>query len=282
MSARNMGSFSSARFTGSSSAGASTTLVVTNLGGTLINGQSLSDAGGVITAGTTVSSFTLDGTNATIIMSASFDLGTTGVNIIAGIPANPSTGSPVTMNPFNGPKSSLFDFDNLKFDITSSTYGATTAKSSQQLTGMPSTGGLSTGIGLALGHIIGQAFPTVAPIIVEGFNDNSVPGVTLPDNSTAATTSVLVAIGGGRSDAMSNGIAATNPYTIAPLMGFGNSASRDGGTAGRGFAMKTVTATGTVANGSAIEAGFNNRTGVSVTIGQSAFGQNTTQTAAIS
>lgn len=289
MPAANMGSISHSAFTGSSSAGSSVTLVATNIRGALVNGQTLSDAGGVITAGTTISSFVIDGTNATITMSAAFDLGAAGVNIRAGAAANPSSGSPVIMNPFTGQKSALFDFDTVKFDITSSTYGTTTAKSSKELTAQTSTGGAVTGIGFGGGHVIGQAFPSSNPIAVEGFNDNYVPGVTMPDGTTAATTSVLMAIGGGRSTPMNNSgtsganqIDVSNPYTIAPIVGFGNSGSRDGGTAGRGFALKTVTATGTVANGSAVETGFNNRSGVSVTTGQSVFGQNTTQTAAIS
>jgi hypothetical protein len=66
------------------------------------------------------------------------------------------------------------------------------------------------------------------------------------------------------------------------MAGFGNGGSRDAGAgpAFTGFGAKMVTATAIVANGAAIEAGYVNRSGVSMAIGQSAFGSSTTANAA--
>lgn len=176
------------------------------------------------------------------------------------LPANPATGKFVMINPFSGPKGSPFDRDQ---------------------TGNASTGALNTGIGFGCNHIIGPTAPQ--SIKDAGFNDDYTPGVTLPSGS-AATLATLTCIGGGKSGAATNGIAATSPYNVQPLLGFGEGCSRDAGAgpAFTGFATKTVTATGTVANGAAIEANWLNRNPVSMTTTQSAFGSNNAASAAVS
>ena len=147
------------------------------------------------------------------------------------------------------------------FDALSGPEGSPFAGGTDNL----STGGLSTGIGFG-GESVFQALKEA------GFSDDYTPGVTLPDGN-ASSTSILVYIGGGRSTANADGDAPEDPYTAnqVALCGAGNGASRDGG-AGTGFRVKSVTATGTVANGAAVETGFLNRTGGSITIGQSIFG----------
>ena len=187
------------------------------------------------------------------------------------VPAsNPSTGVFVIMNPFSGPKGSPFDAKQI--DPTS-----------KLLVAAPnnfSTGALNTGIGFGSPPIIGPTAP--ASIKAAGFNDDYTPGVTLP-GGTAATDARLTCIGGGKSTATVNGIAPTVPYKAQPLLGFGNGGSRDAGAgpAFTGFGIKTVTATATVANGAAVEAGFLNRSGVSITTGQSVFGSNPAASAAV-
>jgi hypothetical protein len=61
----------------------------------------------------------------------------------------------------------------------------------------------------------------------------------------------------------------------------GNVGSRDAGAgpAYTGFSTKMVTATGAVANGAAVEAGFTNRSGVALVTGQSVFGSSTAASA---
>jgi hypothetical protein len=173
--------------------------------------------------------------------------------------ANPSAGKKVLFSSFSGPKGSPFDNDE---------------------SGNASTGAICTGIGFGSPPIIGPTAPQ--SIKDAGFNDSYVPGVTLPDGN-AATTSILTAIGGGKSTANVDGNAPTVPYTAGfGLLGAGNGGSRDAGAgpAFTGFELKMVTATGTVANGSAVETGFNNRSGVSITVGQSVFGSATAASAA--
>lgn len=184
--------------------------------------------------------------------------------------ANPSTGVFVIMNPFSGPKGSPFDAKQI--DPTS-----------RLLVAAPnnfSTGALNTGIGFGSPPIIGPTAP--ASIKAAGFNDDYTPGVTLP-GGTAATDARLTCIGGGKSTATVNGVAPTVPYNAQPLLGFGTGGSRDAGAgpAFTGFSLKTVTATATVANGAAVETGFINRSGVSITNGQSVFGSNTAASAAV-
>lgn len=165
-----------------------------------------------------------------------------------------SAGQAVLCSPFSGPTGSPFDRDS---------------------SGSYSTGALDTGIGFG-------SNASLSAISGSGFTDDYTPGVTMPDG-TASTTAILTAIGGGKSDATANGIAATNPYVAQPLLAFGQGALRDAGAgpAFTGHACKLVTATGTVANGSAIEAGFENRTGSTITTGLSAFGMATANSPAV-
>lgn len=173
------------------------------------------------------------------------------------VPANPATGKFVMMDPLSGPKGSPKDKDQ---------------------SGNYSTGALCTGIGFGATQIIA---PGVPAIDAAGFDDDYTPGVTRP-NGVAATTAILLYIGGGK-NTVSGGISTPAPYAVQPILGFGGGGSRDAGAgpAFTGFAVKMVTAAATVANGAAIETGFINRTGVSMTTGQSAFGSSTTASAAV-
>jgi hypothetical protein len=150
-------------------------------------------------------------------------------------------------DPLSGPKGSPFDKDNAENDTT---------------------GALATGIGFGSPPIFGLTAP--ASIQAAGFNDDYTPGVTKPDG-TASPDSTLVYIGGGKSDP--TGL--SNPYTAGFALGMaGNGGSRDGGAgpAFTAFPAKTVTATGAVAPGAAVEAGFINRSGEALVTGQSVFG----------
>jgi hypothetical protein len=199
--------------------------------------------------------------------------------------ANPGDGNAVIFDPLSGPKGSPFDGDTQTDIIT----GTVTPR------GGCSTGALSTGIGITSEVLIRtpnlgpQSIPGVtAPnqIWRGGFEDNLTPGEVPtysaggppPVVASSAINSAKMYIGGGRSDANVNGAAAPNPYTDGvAICGAGNGGARDGGAgpAYTGFPLKMVTATGTVANGAAIETGFNNRTGASMVTGQSTFGSAT-------
>lgn len=174
-------------------------------------------------------------------------------------PSNPSAGKTVLMNPFSGPKGSPFDRDQ---------------------TGNHSTGALNTGIGFGANFIVGPTAPQ--SIKDRGFSDDYIPGVSLP-SGVLATDAKLTCIGGGKSTACVNGIAPTVPYAVQPLLAFGEGGSRDAGAgpAYTGFAIKMVTATGTVAEDAAIEAGFLNRNTSAMVSGQSAFGNSNTASAAV-
>ena len=169
--------------------------------------------------------------------------------------ANPSAGRFVIFDLLSGPKGSPKDKDQA---------------------GNASTGALSTGLGFGGGHIVGVTAP--ASIQAAGFTDDYTPGVTKPDG-TASANSTLMYIGGGKS----NNLGAPVPYVAGfGIGGAGNGGSRDAGAgpAFTGFNEKMLTATGGVANGAAIEAGFVNRTGLAMLIGQSAFGSATAASAA--
>lgn len=169
--------------------------------------------------------------------------------------ANPSAGRKVMFDLLSGPKGSPFDKD---------------------AAGNATTGGLSTGIGFGSPPIVGLTAP--ASIQAAGFTDDYTPGVTKPNGVASADSSIMY-IGGGRS----NALGAPNPYTAGFGMGgAGNGGSRDAGAgpAFTGFLTKMVTATGAVANGAAIEAGWINRSGVAMTTGQSAFGSSNAASAA--
>ena len=169
------------------------------------------------------------------------------------VPSNPSGGKFVAMSPFSGPTDSPLDNDQ---------------------DGNNSTGALSTGIGIGANHVISA--PADPNIKDSGFTDNAAPGVTLPSGS-ASTTAILTAIGGGRSAAATNGEAVTDPLNAQPILGFGGGVQRDAGAGPifTGHGMKIVTAAGTVADAAVIETGFTNRSGVTMTIGQSALGSET-------
>jgi len=187
--------------------------------------------------------------------------------------ANPSLGNFVIFDLLSGPKGSPKDRD---VDVP---YNGLPAGSGFAASGNASTGALSTGIGFGSPPIIGLTAP--ASILAAGFNDDYVPGVTKPDG-TAATTSILMYIGGGRSTNAAD--APSSPYTAGfGIGGAGQGGSRDAGAgpAYTGFTMKTVTAAGAVATGAVVETGFSNRSGSALVTGQSVFGSNGTASAAV-
>lgn len=172
--------------------------------------------------------------------------------------ANPSAGRFVIFDLLSGPKGSPFDKD----------------RATAPLATYASTGALSTGIGFGCQHIIGPVAPQ--SIKDAGFTDDYTPGVTKPDG-TAAANSTLMYIGGGKS----NALGAPVPYVAGfGIGGAGNGGSRDAGAgpAFTGFLEKMVT--GAAANGAAIEAGWINRSGVATLAGQSAFGSSNAASAA--
>ena len=172
---------------------------------------------------------------------------------------NPSAGAFVIFCPLSGPKGSPLD---------------------QAGSDTPSTGALCTGIG-------NQSLPVIRPVAGEanaaaairraGYDDDQTPGTERAGAGTKNTVnSTMMYIGGGKCNAASQGIAAPVPYTAGiEIQGAGNGASRDGGvgpTVFTGFAMKMVTATATVANGAVVETGWVNRSGESISSGDSVFG----------
>lgn len=183
--------------------------------------------------------------------------------------ANPSLGQFVILDPLSGPKGSPFDARKIaSWSGGSPVYAGDTANTT--------TGALSTGIGFGGNHVIGPTAP--ASIRAAGFTDDYIPGGSSP-TPVNATDARYTYIGGGRSTAAG----VSNPYTAGyQICGAGNGGSRDGGAgpAFTGFSAKMVTASATVANGAAIEAGFINRSGVSLASGQSAFGSATAANAA--
>lgn len=191
--------------------------------------------------------------------------------------ANPSLGSFVIFDPLSGPKNSPFDRDLPGANQTS-------------------TGALSTGIGFGDTDIIQQINNANPPspgasIFGAGFSDNNIAGeknntyTAPPPNGVVATsliTSTIMYIGGGKCTANVGGIAPAVPYTAGvALCGAGNGGSRDGGAGPfQGFPMKMVTATGSVAVGAAIEAGFVNRSTRTMIATESAYGSGTAALAA--
>jgi len=203
--------------------------------------------------------------------------------------SNPSLGLAVMMSSFAGPKGSPFDAKKAVFYDNLPGGNAWTAPVSD--TANLSTGALSTGIGFGPNLAVAKGFTDPPPaytidkvgvlVIPPNFTDDYTVGVTLPAG-TGAADSRLVAIGGGKSDATAD--ARPVPYTAGfGLLGFGEGGSRDAGAgpAFTGFEKKMVTATGTVANGAAIETGWINRSGGSIVSGQSTFGSATAASAAV-
>jgi hypothetical protein len=196
------------------------------------------------------------------------------------------------MDPLSGPMGSPFDTRKISYGAGQN-FPTYTPDGANQT---PSTGGLSTGIGIGPNRVIGLtpdlpvASTPVYAIFRAGFNDDMVPGnkqtftAPPPPGNTASNVddSRMIYIGGGRSNANVNGIAPTVPYTAGvALLGAGNGASRDAGAgpAFTGFPLKMVTAAGAVAIGAAIEGTFINRSGAAMVLGQSAFGSSNTASA---
>lgn len=177
---------------------------------------------------------------------------------------NPTQGTPVILDPLSGPKDSY-----LEARIIAS-WGANNVPVYVKTLANLTTGACVTGIGFGLNIVMGP--PSPAAIIEAGFVDNYFPGRTAPDGTNSPNTSIFAYIGGGRCDANVEGLAAVNPFlgSQVAMCSAGNGASRDAG-GGTGFPMKTVTATGSVANGAAPEANFLNRSGQTIVAGQSVF-----------
>lgn len=196
--------------------------------------------------------------------------------------ANPSAGRAVIFDLLSGPTGSPFDVR-----IIDEYVNQTPVYVNDAANQTPSTGALSTGIGFGSPPVIGPTAPQ--SIKDRGFTDNYVVGVTGPDG-VVFTTSDLMYIGGGKSvnggaPAYANvdGEAGAVPYVAGFGIGMaGNGGVRDAGAGPApftGFHIKTVTATGTVANGADVETGYANRSGVSITTGQSVFGVSGTDSA---
>ena len=207
--------------------------------------------------------------------------------------ATPTPSAFIIYDPLSGLKGSPLDSrtmtGNWKTDVTYTNAAATQ---------YPSTGALSTGIGLSESDIIAinaSTFPATTPqaIFRAGYNDNDIPGEVPtyaaggppPVVASSAINSTRMYIGGGKCTANVNGIAPPVPYTAGiALIGSGNGGSRDGGAgpAYTGFPMKMVTATGAVAIGAAVEAGWVNRASRALVTGESVFGSATAVLAAAS
>ena len=183
--------------------------------------------------------------------------------------ANAATKS-VLMHAFSGPSGSPLDARKIaSWSAGAPVYAADATNYS--------TGALCTGIGFNGNHILAPG--TVKASGLGNFTDDYTPGITMPDGTTAASLAVLTTIGGGKS--LANGT--PDPYVAQGLLGFGNGASRDAGAgpAFTGFVEKMVTATGAVAEGAAIEAGWINRLGRALVTGESGFGSNNVASAAV-
>lgn len=198
---------------------------------------------------------------------------------------NPNEGNFVIFDPLSGPKDSPLDAKVIDYSTgTPPGWDATTRLPIKinNDSGL-STGALSTGIGFSC-----QNSPKASAdeFFAAGYDDNNTPGKqTLTYDaggppSVVATDefdSTMLYIGGGRMienpDANNLGRPfIPSPYTAGiAICGAGNGGSRDSG-ANTGFAMKAVTATGAVANGAAVEAGFTNRSGAALVSGDIVFG----------
>ena len=209
---------------------------------------------------------------------------------------NPNEGNFVIFDGLSGPKDATFDAKSI--DYTTGTPAGWHATEHIPIKtnddSNVSTGALSTGIGFgaAAGMPAGVKFSdpdgTLLGFADKNFTDDYIPGATETDGSAAADSTYMY-IGGGKSEivngdhsgplaAGSNGYppgwytSQPDPYTAGfAICGAGNGGSRDSG-ANTGFPVKLVTATGAVANGAAVEAGYNNRSGVALVTGQSVFG----------
>lgn len=209
--------------------------------------------------------------------------------------ANPSKGATVIFDAMSGPKNSPFDA--AKIDYTTAPPNnrppGWTAQNILLKVNDPlnlSTGGLSTGIGYGGQPVIGLTAPQ--SIEDASFTDDYKPGISTPVPADASNSRFMY-IGGGKSSIVNGTGPNGNGYPVGwftsqPVpytAGFGIAGAGNGGlnTAGgsrdagagpafTGFGLKSVTATGAVANGAAVEAGWINRSGVSMVTGQSVFG----------
>lgn len=175
--------------------------------------------------------------------------------------SNPTQGVCVLFDLLSGPKGSPKDADQ---------------------TGNYSTGAISTGLGFGSPPILS---PTVQAIKDAGFSDDYTPGVTKPDG-TAMADSTLCYIGGGRTNWVGTTppVLTNVPYTAGYGFGMaGNGVARDAGAgpAYTGFPVKVVTAAAGVAAAAVVETGFTNRSGVALTTGQHTFGSSTAASAAV-
>ena len=208
---------------------------------------------------------------------------------------NPNLGVPVIFDPISGPKGSPLDHRTFgAWDAVTRVPAIVASTGNQTI----STGAMSTGIGLSSDNIMGvnpNTRPQTAPgaIFQAGFDDNLVPGNVPtyaaggppPVVASNAVNSTRLYIGGGRSPAQDpvTHVGVPNPYTVGiSICSAGRGGSRDGGTLGQGFPLKMVTATGTVAVGAAVEAGFGNRSPRTIVSGESVFGSSTAQNGVIS
>lgn len=217
---------------------------------------------------------------------------------------NPDEGVFVTLDPLSGPKGSPLDAKVIDYTTgTPEGWDATEhipiLVDNDEASGV-STGALSTGIGFS-GQVIGLTpqLPTApAALFAAGFNDNMIPGVQPtyaappPPGVISAHTanSIYMYLGGGRMIENTGTLAGDigRPFIPDPydagicIAGAGEGVARDGGAgpAFTGFPIQSVTASGAVAEGAAIEAGILNVSGQAMTTGQSAFGSVTTPLAA--
>ena len=185
--------------------------------------------------------------------------------------ANPSLGKAVAINPFSGPKGSPFDAKKYPSNVAMANPSTIVADPSNI-----STGALSTGIGFG-----SDCRDPGFPVIQDEFTDDYQPGITLP-GSGAASTAILLAIGGGKST-VSGLLSTPAPYVAQPLLTAGNGGSRDAGAgpAFTGFGTKLVTAAADIANGAVIETGWVNRQGSTLKTGLSQFGSSVAASPAV-
>jgi hypothetical protein len=184
---------------------------------------------------------------------------------------NPSLGVAVIFDLLSGPKGSPFDNDKDYANAVSPFFKQDTTTAAVANLNC-STGALSTGIGMTPETLMGP--PAAVTIGRAGFTDDYKPGISTPLPADSPNSTYMY-IGGGKCTKNVDGLAPVVPY----VAGFGIGAAGSGGTrdqgagpAYTGFTMKLVTATASVANGAAVEAGFLNRVGFGIGIGDSVFG----------
>jgi hypothetical protein len=196
---------------------------------------------------------------------------------------NPTLGNLVLFDLLSGPTGSRLDRDDTVLTWDANNHPVYTQGTITKAT----TGALSTGIGYGSPPVWNTVSQTIAQ---KGFTDDYKPGIstTVPAD---ATVSKFMYIGGGYS------VTAGSPSYANPAgeqgapgytAGFGIGAAGNGGArdAGAGpiytgFGLKLVTASGAVATGAAIEAGWLNRAGYALGALDNAFGVSSTASAAV-